>query len=216
VRSRHQSISVGMLLTIVVMGLVGCDSSALSRGKAESLIDRLDFFRSEQKRVEISRDEAIQLVSKGFCHWEGIGISHLALSPAGSKYFTGVGGEIMTNPNPFTARLFVMVMKPLRPSITEVTGITDLPIPGGKIKVVEYQWKWESGGQSDDLKKIVPSLVLLHNRQAMFQLYDDGWRLIKDCGEVCLNQRDRREFQAQLHELNQDEITESTQLLSTS
>ncbi|MGB9178431.1 MAG: hypothetical protein WCB68_04215, partial [Pyrinomonadaceae bacterium] len=60
--------------------------------------------------------------------------------------------------------------------LVEVTGIaTD---EGGKTARVEFTWRWAPTAQAKLLPKKVPSNET-HECAAYFQLYDDGWRIVK-------------------------------------
>jgi hypothetical protein len=64
--------------------------------------------------------------------------------------------------------------------LIEVTGIAS--DPSGKVARVEFTWKWTPTAQADLLPERVPSD---EPREAalMFQLYDDGWRIVPQGGE---------------------------------
>ena len=154
--------------------LCSCGSKELTRSKAKHIIESSDLYQVKQQRVLITRNEAIDLVGRKYCSWQGFGVARLILTPAGKQYFTSVSGEAMISYNPFTAPLIVVPIKPLRPTVVEITGITGIAIDS---KVVEYKWKWESDSQPDEIKQILPSLVVVHEEKVAFKLYDDGWRV---------------------------------------
>jgi hypothetical protein len=160
-------------LLFVCVFLCSCGTKELTRSKAKHIIESSDLYELKQQRVPITRNEAIDLVARNYCAWQGIGVAHLILMPAGKQYFTSVSGEAMISYNPFTSPLIVVPIKPLRPTVVEITGITGIAIDS---KVVEYKWKWESDGQPEEIKQILPSLVVAHEEKVVFKLYDDGWR----------------------------------------
>jgi hypothetical protein len=164
------------LLTLVLLSafFAACNSKELTRAKAKKIIESSDLYQLKPQRVYITRDEAINLVNHKYCLWQGFGVFQLSVAPKGKPYFQSAGGEPMTFANPFTEALFVVPVKPLRPRIVEITGISE---GADGTKIVEYQWQWDASTQVPKVTEMLFTPVAVHEDAATFKLYDDGWRI---------------------------------------
>ena len=163
------------LLSLIALALVGCSSKELTRSKAQQIIEQSDLYKLGKHNIAITRDEAIGLVNRHYGKWVGFGVSQLVITEAGKQYFDSMSGEAMAMYNPFTAPLIVVPKVPIRPVVVEITGITG---EATDTKTVDYRWAWESARLPNEVRMLIPSLLLIHNEETTFKLYDDGWRIL--------------------------------------
>src|SRR5260370_27423235 len=168
---RRDMLRYGVLVVLLSCAILGgCDSKELTRSKAKQIIESSDLYKLGDQKVVITREEAITLVNHGYAAWQGFGLYKLVLTETGKRYFKSASGETMMVDNPFTAPFIVVPKTPLRPTVVEITGITD---DQDNSKKVEYRWKWDTSDLPEEVKSLIPSLTQIHHEQTTFKLYDD-------------------------------------------
>jgi hypothetical protein len=110
-------------------------------------------------------------VSEGLWAAAGGGISFLTQD--GRRHFAQAQGTT------------VVPVAPARREIVEVTGIADAPI-GRNLKEVHFRWRY--AGLSEVATRYTGQGKTPHESEAIFRLYDDGWRVetitLRETGRV--------------------------------
>lgn len=144
--------------SIMIIFLVACGNSDLSRSKAQSLIQVNEDFSKPQMTVKLSSGARNKGESQGF--WDDKG----KLTPKGRDTFVSFRWSRAT------------VRKTLSREVTYVTGIANAVTPfggaPGDVKEVQYQWEY------NNLKGPARRFIVRGGTGvALMRLYDDGWRI---------------------------------------
>jgi hypothetical protein len=158
---------------LVVLGmtiLVSCsDTKELSRSKVQKLLDSSERFTPKQSSLILSKQEVDCGLQGGL--WARVGPwGNLMLTPKGAAEFSSVsargdGGGALG------------LKKPVKRHVVEIQGIRDWPGSEGKQKYAEFSWSFDMDDWSSIAKSCFPPPPPKNKGQAMFALYDDGWRL---------------------------------------
>ena len=86
---------------------------------------------------------------------------------------TEKGRSLFSKKDGFT---IVVTKRKVKRRVLEITGITAVPQFGESFKAVEYESAWDWDDMPAEIKSCHTSWPPSHSR-ALFQLYDDGWRV---------------------------------------
>lgn len=75
----------------------------------------------------------------------------------------------------FSAQERMPLGQPARRELLEVTGITTPPMGGEAAKLATFTWQY--AGLSPVIARYAGEASVIHEGEALFQLFDDGWRL---------------------------------------
>jgi hypothetical protein len=159
----HRSFTCGvyrataLAVAIFQLSCSSTNSKDLSRGTALSILMKYDKLGSEQT-VHVSQ-EAFEMAKH-----DGV-LNNFQLSPAGQAYFTQYW---------YLAGQATLKGAPLQKKVSEVTGITDGP-PSVGGKIVDFTWQFAN--TPDFVNKYTGTTGTPQKAQALFKLYDDGWRV---------------------------------------
>jgi hypothetical protein len=135
--------------------LMSCGSSELSRGSAEEFIEASEQVKSQATNVVGNSGYLAAGDEQGL--WT-IDEGNILLTPRAAKEISGISGS----------QIFPVENSSIN---VIVTGIAENP-SSEKIKTAEFTWKYEN------ISPLVRRLAVSGgNGVAIFQLYDDGWRL---------------------------------------
>jgi hypothetical protein len=112
-----------------------------------------------EQNVRVTQ-EAFQMAKR-----DGVLNQYLQLTPAGQVYFTQYW---------WLAGQATLKGAPLKRKASEVTGITDAP-PNVGGKIVDFTWRLSDA--PDYVNKYTGTTGSPQKAQALFRLYDDGWRV---------------------------------------
>ncbi len=151
---------------------VACNSTSskeLTRNRAKSVIEASAQFRANDIKVTLDQRDVEAGIKAGYWVKKNSLFSDLLeLTPLGHKYFTSFEPQI--------AGRVVNCVRPPKPYITEVTGISDAPgSVDGNLKIVEFLVNIKFEGEMNDITKV------LHfdptKSSVTLRRYDDGWRM---------------------------------------
>jgi hypothetical protein len=185
------TITVAVLLTSFACGtkpdLSGSKSdlsgskSDLSRSEAKGVIEKSESFTPAHYPNISLKDEMVQAgLHQGLWRKGGNNPTQqywmLELTPKGKANFEAIDAYL----NYTGGSAGTLVLKPIPRRVVEVTGISDGPGmvgPPGTVKIVEFTWRWNLEGLPDEVKNAVGQDLKDRKGNALFKLYDDGWRL---------------------------------------
>jgi hypothetical protein len=176
-----QNIQRTFLVALVMMSVCSCSivaDSGLTRSKAQKLIDSSESFtRLRQTNpllsgvsITLSREE-IECGIK-----DGLWVKDYTFNKmTGDLKLTSDGSAGI---NGFSNEQLVFKIPPKR-HVVEVTGITDWPNSQGKQKYAKFTWAYDLDSFPEIVRTCLANKVKVAQTggQAMFILYDDGWRL---------------------------------------
>lgn len=143
-------------MIIVFFFLAACESGDLSREKAKSLIENSPEFVKVYTEMDSLGDSFDRGVMMGF--WDTNGRPAKEVS------------TVIRRAQPYGNT--IELLKSYTKKLDRITGIADTHGGEGKIKDVEYTWRYE------DLHALAKSFAADGgDGRASLQLYDDGWRL---------------------------------------
>ncbi len=175
----------------VLLAIAACRSSTtLSRGKAKALIEAsrkynpvcLALTQEEIKAAQNAKYLTLLTVSTGYnmlTRGPLFTRTYLRVSPDGEKYFTcpcKTPQQFEAGSTPWGGGCPIQTVASVKPHVTEVSGITDVPDTMGGGKLVEYAWSYDLDGLPSDIRGFFKSRQPQASN-ARFRLYDDGWRL---------------------------------------
>jgi len=154
------------LLCAMLVTLAACSDQELTRGKAADLLRE----RSELKDTALYPQDSVAMVK---CGME----QELWNEPRNAMQggpVTQLGRELGVDSvaRSFGGGWFVKMKTPVGVSNVRVTGIKDAPVPldSGTYKVVEFEYNYDA---PDPLANCLGE----RKGEALFALYDDGWRV---------------------------------------
>jgi hypothetical protein len=161
---------------------ISCGSQSLTRGKAKDIIEATPAYQPQIMEFLITKDVAIAGQEMNF--WVpqrgAFQIIFYSLTDEGKKYFSSIKPGVNAMMYGQNAGYNVTPTFRIRRRVKEVTGITDFPspVPGsGGMKVVQYNWIYDEDSMPSEVRKMFASQASGIAGEALFRLYDDGWRL---------------------------------------
>jgi len=159
------------LLVLLALILGSCSGSReLTRGKAKQLIEESDTFKPRQAKVRLTEEEVKSGLKSGY--WQeqqtflGMFGSVLVLTPQGHALFAGFEPQIQGR--------ILDIRDPATMEVLQVTGITD--VDGPDQKQVDFMWNWNFRDSRPEVQQFFQNYPAQRG-QAIFKLYDDGWRV---------------------------------------
>lgn len=172
---------------LLLLFFIGCFSGELTRSRVADLINENAAFAEPVTSLWL-QDSGLQRGALNAGDVEGIWQSSMGndfyprytLSSKGLRYFA----------RDFSANERVPLAQASRRELIEVTGITTPPMGGESLRLASFTWQYM--GLSPLVARYAGEVSVVHKGDALFQLFDDGWRLQK----LELNdQEDRVPFQ---------------------
>jgi len=162
---------------ICLVGLVSCGhQSELTRSKAKTSLDSSELFNSIKLPPTIVPQELVDCgLREGL--WEMHEVRDLGVGGRTWNHLTQTSkaaGEYSID-NMGAGPLFEL-KRAVKRQVVEIQGIRDLPTSEGKQKDAEFTWSFYLDDWPPSLK---PCLLKKdkYTADALFVLYDDGWRL---------------------------------------
>lgn len=144
-----------VIASAVAIMLASCSSSDLTRGGAEEIIEASEKVRSQVPNVIGNSDFIAAGEKQGL--WT-IEKRNILLSTRAAEEISQINGSRIVPVKPFSINV-------------EITGITE-DASSKNVKTAEFTWKYEN------ISPLVRRLSISGgNGVAVFQMYDDGWRL---------------------------------------
>jgi hypothetical protein len=168
------------VLAVLLVALIGCGSSELTRGKAEKIISASKAFSEANQHAlyTLDGDDIEKGIRAGF--WKkqpGFFGESLILTPAGQKLFATLGSQ------GFGQGIAVTTSALTKRRLVDITGITEAPalLSGGgtpdTVKAVEFTWLWDSNPFPGEVKAFFKD-PKVGSATALLRRYDDGWRFM--------------------------------------
>jgi hypothetical protein len=159
------------ITSLLFMLIAGCWSKELTRPKVADLITLDTRFAEPVAALPLQREGRFQgkydagQVEGLWNITRSTGNITNSLTPKGRETFASDFGAYA--PAPLT--------QPAKRELVEVTGITSPPQAGEGVRLATFTWRYT--GLSDIAARYTGEQGVVHNGQAVFQLFDDGWRL---------------------------------------